>query len=217
MEQVDPQVQRLRMTIMLWETYEPKRFWWEFFECIRRLALTGMLVFIVPDSISQIAWALLMAGTAMWMLSFYCPYDDPLDDIVANSAAACLCMNLLAAMLIKTDVVGSDMYELPPEGKDGVSKAAFDSMLVFLNVLVILLAVAVVAYQACFAREDDDEEEDEGGAVDVDLVAAVEMSVMTTPADRRPSRMRDGSFSLENPVGGAVVERKGKTVNRAEL
>ena len=110
-----------------------------------------------------------------------------------------------------------------------MSKAAFDSMLVFLNVLVILLAVAVVAYQACFAREEGDDDDDDGdndgdndgereeGAVDVDLVAAVEMSVMTTPADRRPSRMRDGSFSLENPVGGAVVERKGMTVNRAEL
>jgi hypothetical protein len=48
-------------TSFLWEMYEPKMWWFEILDCVRRLAMTGLLVFIRPGSTSQIVVAMLLA------------------------------------------------------------------------------------------------------------------------------------------------------------
>ena len=44
---------RIRRTAMLWENYDGRCWYWECVECVRRLMITGALVFVVPDSVSQ--------------------------------------------------------------------------------------------------------------------------------------------------------------------
>ena len=135
------------LTTMLWSEYDPCCWWWEVFECGRRLMLTGVLVFIKPGSISQIAWALLMSVLACTMSAFWCPYVDNRDDFVAILASIVLVVNLIAAILIKTDVVGEDKYNLPPDGTDGYNQETFDWLLLMFNLLVLGAAVVVVIIQ----------------------------------------------------------------------
>ena len=52
-----------------------------------RAAMTGMLVFIKPESLSQIAWATLMSVVGLCFNCFWTPYADNLDDLVAITAS----------------------------------------------------------------------------------------------------------------------------------
>jgi hypothetical protein len=57
----------LKSAEFLWSPYKPHAYWWELAECIRRLALTGVLVFIMPGdpgklfvAVYVLAWVLLV-------------------------------------------------------------------------------------------------------------------------------------------------------------
>ena len=45
---------KLRKLSFLWDNYEPDLWWFEVFECFRRLMLTGVLVFVGEGTSSQI-------------------------------------------------------------------------------------------------------------------------------------------------------------------
>ena len=45
----------------LWAAYKPSRYYYEVVECARRITLTGIAVFVLPDSSAQIAVVLLLA------------------------------------------------------------------------------------------------------------------------------------------------------------
>ena len=48
-------------TSFLWEMYEPSMWWFEVFDCFRRLAMASLLVFVKPGSASQIVVAMILA------------------------------------------------------------------------------------------------------------------------------------------------------------
>merc|ERR1711871_884356 len=125
--------------------------------------LTGFLVFIKPESLSQIVWAALMAVAGLLMNGMFFPYADPLDDLVAITANSVLVINLFAGILIKTDVVGDDRYKLPPEGSDGYDRATFDGVLVFINVVVVMVAVVILVWQVAKDRGQEKEGACDGG------------------------------------------------------
>ena len=77
---------KIRMTKMLWQSYEERCWWWEVIECVRRLALTGALVFVAPDSVSQVAWAIVVSQMTLLLNFYFTPYEETEDDIVANLA-----------------------------------------------------------------------------------------------------------------------------------
>ena len=158
-----------------------------------------MLVFIKPESLSQIAWAALMAMAGLLMNGLFCPYADPLDDVVAISANCVLVINLIAGMLIKTDVVGDDRYNLPPEGDDGYDRATFDGVLVFINVLVVMVAVAILFWQV--AKGEKERQKEEGGDVDSEVRRQREVE-MTVARLARQASASGGSFSYVNPLEG---------------
>ena len=45
----------------LWKMYEPHCWWFEVFECIRRLSLTGLIIFVYPDTPTQTVIAMILA------------------------------------------------------------------------------------------------------------------------------------------------------------
>jgi nitrate reductase NapE component len=48
----------LKSAEFLWSPHKPHAYWWELAECIRRLALTGFLVFIMPGDPGKLCWVL---------------------------------------------------------------------------------------------------------------------------------------------------------------
>ena len=48
----------------LFDAYEPQMWWWEVFECLRRLMLTGMLIFCLDGTAGQIVIGMLLSLVA---------------------------------------------------------------------------------------------------------------------------------------------------------
>jgi hypothetical protein len=60
----------------LWEPYRQRTYWWEVVECIRRLLLTGFLVFILPGTAGQSAVACVFAGLSLGVFGLVQPYAE---------------------------------------------------------------------------------------------------------------------------------------------
>jgi hypothetical protein len=69
----------------LYGSYEPKFWWFEIFETLRKLALTGFLVFIAPGTTAQVVVSLVMSMVA---LGVYLK-TEPFIDSFNNTSHAC--------------------------------------------------------------------------------------------------------------------------------
>ena len=54
--------EKLHKIAFLWQDYEPELWWFEVFDCVRRLSLTGLLVFVFKGQASQIVVAMVRAS-----------------------------------------------------------------------------------------------------------------------------------------------------------
>ena len=77
----DKSIQHLEF---LFRDYEPRTYLFIVFECVRRLALTGMLIFIFPGSASQIVVGLFVAVFSQLIIAAAGPYHEDQDDTLAT-------------------------------------------------------------------------------------------------------------------------------------
>lgn len=78
----------------LWELCRPHRFYYELVEGGRRILLAGLVVFILPNTVGQVAIALVIATFFMVLSEMVDPYDSPWDAAstalgTLSSSAAC--------------------------------------------------------------------------------------------------------------------------------
>ena len=76
----DPDIQKISF---LWENYERNLWWFEVFECGRRLALSGILVFVAQGTASQIVVALLVSAMTTGLYIHWRPFERDSDDDLA--------------------------------------------------------------------------------------------------------------------------------------
>ena len=93
--------ERLRPIAFLWAAYEPKWWWFEVFECIRRLMMTGGLVFISPGTQDQIVVAMLISIISIIMYMSLEPYEYYMDDVLAIVSQWSIFFTLFGALLIR--------------------------------------------------------------------------------------------------------------------
>lgn len=127
--QANPQAKTIAA---LWESYTPKRYYHEVIECGRRMLLTGVVVFIFPNSAAQIAVSLLMAFAFLVLSEVLAPFASAWDCWVARSGHILVFLTMYVALLLKVDV--SD------ERED--SQRLFAVVLVVMNLVLFLAAVA---------------------------------------------------------------------------
>ena len=65
---------------MLYEAYEPRCYYFECVECLRRLALTGFLLVLAPGSTAQIVAACMIAVITTSLYGVMQPFDKQTDD-----------------------------------------------------------------------------------------------------------------------------------------
>ena len=73
----------------LFGSYEPRYFWWETNEMVKKAFFTGLLIFVVPGSPSQIVIAMLAALFYIVLYSYCEPYVDDTDDVLARASFCC--------------------------------------------------------------------------------------------------------------------------------
>jgi ABC-type multidrug transport system fused ATPase/permease subunit len=125
----------LRPTRFLWKSYTPNMYYWEVIECMRRLLLTGAIVFIAPGTVAQAAVACVLAVVSA-IIAVYCqPHVDARDGQIYTGGAMIIFLSMFLSLLMKTDVrTGTSS-----------SQAAFALVLVVLNIAMVIAAVVQVA------------------------------------------------------------------------
>ena len=125
----------------LWEAYRPERFYYEVVECGRRIMLTGVVVFIFPNSAAQIAITMLFAFLFFVTFEILAPYKSASDMWLSRGGHVIVFLSMFDLLLRKVDV----------SGETDDSQASFAGVLVTghgLMIVAIVVEVAAISYAA---------------------------------------------------------------------
>jgi hypothetical protein len=126
----------LRSTQFLFKEYVPRYWWFEIFECVRRLMITGGTVFFLEGSATQVAAGILVALISIQVYATTQPYINKQDDVLAMAAQWGIFFTLFIGLLLKTKVPSDDGY-------NGV----LGGMLIFVNGMVLVLAIGIFIFE----------------------------------------------------------------------
>jgi hypothetical protein len=135
----------LRSTQFLFKEYEPRFWWFEVFECVRRLMLTGGTVFFLEGSATQVAAGIIVALISIHVYADTHPFIDKKDDRLAMAAQWSIFFTLFSGLLLKTKVPSDDGYD-----------GALGGLLIFVNATVIVVAVGIFVYEVFGGQGDAD-------------------------------------------------------------
>ena len=132
-------------TSNLWKPYKPSAFYYEVVECGRRVMLTGVVVFIYPNTAAQIAITLAIAFTFAFTSERLDPYDSHWDGWVSRIGHVMVVLTMYVALLAKIDVSN--------EGSQ--SQVMLAGILVVAHIAMVLTAVAEAIVLVCSVRQRD--------------------------------------------------------------
>ena len=112
--------------------YEPKCYYFEVIETVRKLFLTGGLIFFNPGTGSQIVFSLLLSIASMRVYAYYSPFIKSDQDVIAEAAQWSLFFILFGALLIRLNMDNESLQD----------RAYFDFMMVVVNMMPIIIPVA---------------------------------------------------------------------------
>lgn len=135
--------QRVRSTSTLWKPYKPKRFYYEIIECMRRILLTGVVVFY-PDSAAQIAVTLTIAFTFAMVSEGLDPYASSWDTWVSRTGHVVVFISVYVALLLKLDV-SREQHE---------SQKTFEVVLIFAHICMVTAVLGEALVLACSVRTE---------------------------------------------------------------
>ncbi|CAM9503472.1 unnamed protein product, partial [Ectocarpus sp. 12 AP-2014] len=108
--------------------YYPNRYYYEVFECIRRLLLTALLVFVVPDTPGQVAFGCVFALLSLLAFERLRPHIDHLDIELYRTGCLVIFFTKFLALMIKANVASPDSR----------SSEVYAVVLIIVNVLFFL-------------------------------------------------------------------------------
>lgn len=122
---------RVKSICPLWKPYKPERFYYEVVECGRRILLTGVVVFIFPNSAAQVAITILIEVFFAFVSELLAPYAVKWDAWISRIGHTVVFLSMYLALLLKVDVSKERDH----------SQKVFEAILVSIH---ICLVVAVV-------------------------------------------------------------------------
>ena len=131
--------------------YEPHAFWFEVVECIRRLMLSSMLILVGDGSAAQVVVALFICLFSIKVYSYYKPFVEDEDDVLAEIAQWQLFCVFFAALMIRLDASGDSASD----------QAALSGLLIFVTLSGFLVLIGLATYDVWVAYKEDKEEEEE--------------------------------------------------------
>ena len=163
----------------LWAPYKSSRYYYEVIECGRRIALTGLAVFIYPGSTAQVAIEALLAFVFYSISEIMNPFATPLDAWMYRSGTWVIYLSMYLALLLKVDTSDEDSH----------SQDVFAGLLIAAHGGMALVVIANALLSALKGFRE---------------VRAIEMPVMT----QNPSQ-RSGSASTRDNDTGILEEDEG--------
>ena len=136
---------RQQSTSSLWKAYRPSVFYYEVIECGRRVMLTGVVVFIYPNTSAQVAVTLAIAFVFALASERLNPYNSNLDGWVSRTGHVMVVLTMYVALLTKVDVSN--------EGNQ--SQNIFAGILVSAHIAMILTAFVEAVVLIYSVRQRD--------------------------------------------------------------
>ena len=130
---------RVKSTSDLWKPYKPTAFYYEVIECGRRVLLAGVVVFIYPNTASQIAVTLMIAFAFIIISEVLSPYSSPRDTWISRMGHVVVFASMFVALLLKVDV--SD--------ERASSQRVFEAVLVAAHACMVVAVVAEAITLSC--------------------------------------------------------------------
>ena len=170
---------------------------------MRRLALTGGLVFISDGSVLQILTASLIALASLCVYSHTRPYEKEAVDTLAITAQLIIFVQLFAALLIRTEIL--QMF---------LSQGAILALLVFVFFFIIGVQIIDLVYLNSFGTRCDwhPSTPDATTTTDTESVLAcieggdsqltdAQVAILTEEACRFVAHSRDGGANVVQAAG----------------
>ena len=120
-------IPRICSTSQLWKPYKPSVFYYEVIECSRRILLTGVLVFIYPNTPTQIAVTLILAFIFAMVSEALNPYVSRWDTWISRVGHIVVFLSVFLALLLKVNV----------SAERSESQEMFEVFLVFVNMCLV--------------------------------------------------------------------------------
>ncbi|KAG5183506.1 hypothetical protein JKP88DRAFT_262991 [Tribonema minus] len=121
--------QLAKASLFLWEPYQANVFYWEVVECVRRLMLTGLLVFIMPGTPGQSAVACVFAVFTGIGYESMRPHRDSYDMWLYRIGYSIVFVSYFLSLLMQVSFT------------DEASETIVGNLLVALNVLLLVMAL----------------------------------------------------------------------------
>eukprot|EP00519_Triparma_laevis_P007065 CAMPEP_0182496394 /NCGR_PEP_ID=MMETSP1321-20130603/5043_1 /TAXON_ID=91990 /ORGANISM="Bolidomonas sp., Strain RCC1657" /LENGTH=1494 /DNA_ID=CAMNT_0024700001 /DNA_START=461 /DNA_END=4945 /DNA_ORIENTATION=- len=93
--------QTIQHISFLWKDYRPEVWWFEIYECFRRLSFSGMLVFFEPGSASQLCFSIILALISSLVYAYYRPFEKTEENMLAQTSTISIFLTLLAGIMVK--------------------------------------------------------------------------------------------------------------------
>lgn len=119
--------------------YRPGCYYYEVVECVRRILLTGAVVFVFPTTSAQIAVGLVIACAFSLVSEALAPYSSRWDSWVARMGHVIVLMSIFVGFLAKVDL----------SSNTSGNQVLFGGGLVALNALLCLAVVLEGLSMAC--------------------------------------------------------------------
>ena len=130
----------------LFDNYKPEFWYFEVVVTVFRLLLTGVLGLIQPGSSTQLSVGMMIAGGAIVVTSNLRPYENERDNNLSILSYIQIFLVMMCALVLKTqDLAASDSFD----------KESLGYVLIGVNILVLLSAVALVVVQFWRSNEED--------------------------------------------------------------
>ena len=126
----------------LFKDYALTYFFWEIFDLMRKISLSGALVFFNPGSLAQIITALLIGLGAFEIQMRVMPYDNQTANYVQALSFFCIFMTLFGALLMKVNI--------DPATDPGLGPSFCNTFLVLVNSMMPILCVYLTAYSIAY-------------------------------------------------------------------
>ena len=136
----------------MYDNYEPQYWWFECFDYVRRLALTGLMVIVLPGSALQGFIGVLIALGGLLSYNTFNPFVEDASDRLAMAAQLATFFVFLSALMIQVDVV--------------YHRKGFDALLVVVTFVppVVALCSALHAFHGTMKEVEPDSKAAEGSS-----------------------------------------------------
>ncbi|GMI40345.1 hypothetical protein TrCOL_g12999 [Triparma columacea] len=123
--------ERAKNSAFLWDQYSGEFWWFDIFDCARRLFQTSLLIFFFKGKASQIVFAMMIGAATFSAFLHWKPFEKESDNVLAVASQCSIVLTLFYALLTKVGVDEDDDYD----------KKTFGVLLIIINLIGIFIVV----------------------------------------------------------------------------